>query len=100
MFLFRRFSQGYRWLKEKILNEEGRKQQNKLRELTNLSSSLNCTLAQLAIGSFVSSMKKRVKRVRFFSSAWCLRNENVHCVLLGATSTEQLYENLSSLQVC
>lgn len=45
-------SKGYRWLKEKILSEEGRKQQNKLRELTALSSSLNCTLTQLAIGWF------------------------------------------------
>lgn len=43
--------QGYGWLKEKILNEEGRKQQNQLRELTNLASTFDCTIAQLSIGN-------------------------------------------------
>ncbi|UJR38140.1 hypothetical protein I4U23_030818 [Adineta vaga] len=71
---------GYGWLKEKILNEEGRKQQTKLRELAILATKFDCTLAQLAI-------------------AWCLKNDNVHCVLLGASSVEQLYENLNSLQI-
>ncbi|CAF3110488.1 unnamed protein product [Rotaria socialis] len=71
---------GYGWLKEKVLNEEGRKQQDKLRELAILASKLDCTLAQLAI-------------------AWCLRNETVNCVLLGASCVEQLYENINSLHV-
>ncbi|CAF1433760.1 unnamed protein product [Adineta ricciae] len=71
---------GYGWLKEKILNEEGRKQQSKLRELAVLAAKFDCTLAQLAI-------------------AWCLKSESVHCVLLGASSVEQLYENLNSLQI-
>lgn len=71
---------GYGWLKEKVLSEEGRKQQNKLRELTIIATSFECTIAQLAI-------------------AWCLKNENVHCVLLGASTAEQLYENLNSLHV-
>ena len=31
--------------------------------------------------------------------AWCLKNENVHCVLLGASSVDQLYENMQALQV-
>ena len=44
------FDKGYGWLKEKILNEEGRKQQGKVRELSALASRLDCTLAQLAIG--------------------------------------------------
>jgi potassium voltage-gated channel Shaker-related subfamily A beta protein 2 len=71
---------GYGWLKDKILNDEGRKQQSKLRELAAIALKLDCTLAQLAI-------------------AWCLKNENVHCVLLGASSVEQLYENINSLQI-
>lgn len=33
------------------------------------------------------------------TSAWCLRNETVHCVLLGATSVDQLYENIQAIQV-
>lgn len=44
------FKQGYSWLKDKILNEEGRKQQSKIRELAVLAAKFDCTLAQLAIG--------------------------------------------------
>ena len=43
-------SQGYRWLKEKVLSDDGRKQQDKLRELAILAATFDCTLAQLAIG--------------------------------------------------
>jgi len=32
-------------------------------------------------------------------SAWCVKNESVNCVLLGASSVEQLQENLQSLKV-
>jgi len=39
-------------LKEKVLNEDGRKQQNQLRELTILASTFDCTVAQLAIGKY------------------------------------------------
>ena len=31
--------------------------------------------------------------------AWCLKNESVHCILLGASSVDQLYENIQSLNV-
>ncbi len=31
--------------------------------------------------------------------AWCLKNEGVHCLLLGASSNEQLTENIKALQV-
>ncbi len=31
--------------------------------------------------------------------AWCLKNENVHCILLGASTSEQLLENIHSIQV-
>lgn len=33
------------------------------------------------------------------SLAWCLRNEGVSCVLLGASSTDQLMENIGAIQV-
>ncbi|KAG7244757.1 hypothetical protein INR49_029776 [Caranx melampygus] len=49
---------GYQWLKDKILSEEGRRQQAKLKELQAIAERLGCTLPQLAI-------------------AWCLRNEGV-----------------------
>lgn len=71
---------GYSWLKDKILSEDGRKQQLKIKELQSIADKLNCTLAQLCI-------------------AWCLKNDGVQCVLLGVTSVEQLYENLHSLNV-
>ncbi|OXB63139.1 hypothetical protein ASZ78_000371 [Callipepla squamata] len=48
----------YQWLKEKIISEEGRKQQTKLKDLSPIAERLGCTLPQLAV-------------------AWCLRNEGV-----------------------
>lgn len=79
------------------MNDEGRKQQSKLRELAVIASKLDCTLAQLAIGKFL--WDTNFEFLENLSSAWCLKNENVHCVLLGASSVEQLYENINSLQV-
>ncbi|KAK7093598.1 voltage-gated potassium channel subunit beta-2-like [Littorina saxatilis] len=70
---------GYTWLKDKILSDEGRRQQAKLREITVIADRIGCTLAQLAI-------------------AWCLKNEQVHNVILGASTVEQLYEDIQSLQ--
>uniref|UniRef100_A0A8C5HAI9 Voltage-gated potassium channel subunit beta-1 n=1 Tax=Gouania willdenowi TaxID=441366 RepID=A0A8C5HAI9_GOUWI len=71
---------GYQWMKEKILSEEGNRQQGKLKELQAITERLGCTLPQLAI-------------------AWCLRNEGVNSVLLGASTTDQLIENLKAVQV-
>lgn len=70
---------GYTWLKDKILSEEGRRQQAKLREVAVIADRLGCSLAQLAI-------------------AWCLKNEHVHNVILGASTVEQLYEDIQALQ--
>uniref|UniRef100_A0AAZ3SE21 Voltage-gated potassium channel subunit beta-1 n=1 Tax=Oncorhynchus tshawytscha TaxID=74940 RepID=A0AAZ3SE21_ONCTS len=70
----------YAWLKEKIVSDDGRKQQAKLKELTTISEKLGCTLPQLAI-------------------AWCLRNEGVSSVLLGTSSPIQLAENLRAMEV-
>ncbi|EPY86054.1 voltage-gated potassium channel subunit beta-2 isoform 8 [Camelus ferus] len=71
--------EGYQWLKDKILSEEGRRQQAKLKELQAIAERLGCTLPQLAI-------------------AWCLRNEGVSSVLLGASSADQLMENIGAIQ--
>lgn len=43
--------QGYQWMKDKILSEEGRRQQAKLKELQAIAERLGCTLPQLAIGN-------------------------------------------------
>lgn len=71
---------GYTWLKDKAGTEDGRKQQARLRELAQLAERLGCTLTQLSV-------------------AWSLKNEKLHCVLVGATTVEQLLENINSLQV-
>lgn len=42
--------QCYQWLKEKIISEEGRKQQGKLKDLSPIAERLGCTLPQLAVG--------------------------------------------------
>ncbi|KAK1784713.1 hypothetical protein P4O66_003394 [Electrophorus voltai] len=41
----------YQWLKDKILSEDGRKQQAKLKELSHIAEKLGCTLPQLAVGT-------------------------------------------------
>uniref|UniRef100_A0A3Q1ASU0 NADP-dependent oxidoreductase domain-containing protein n=1 Tax=Amphiprion ocellaris TaxID=80972 RepID=A0A3Q1ASU0_AMPOC len=41
---------GYQWMKDKILSEEGHRQQVKLKELQAVAERLGCTLPQLAIG--------------------------------------------------
>lgn len=44
------YLQCYQWLKERIVSEEGRKQQNKLKDLSPIAERLGCTLPQLAVG--------------------------------------------------
>lgn len=49
----------------------------KVKQLTAIADELNCTTAQLAI-------------------AWCLKNQKVSSVILGATSAQQLADNLQA----
>lgn len=44
------YFQGYSWFKDKILGEEGRRQQAKLREAAIIADRLGCSLSQLALG--------------------------------------------------
>ncbi|EEC09875.1 potassium channel beta, putative [Ixodes scapularis] len=53
--------------------------QSKLQELSYIADRLGCTCNQLTI-------------------AWCLKCENVHTVLVGASSVDQLYDHLAALQ--
>lgn len=50
-FTFPLSLQSYQWLKEKIVSEDGRKQQAKLKELNHITEKLGCTLPQLAVGT-------------------------------------------------
>lgn len=67
---------GYEWLRDLLTDPD---RQAVVRSLLPLASRLEVTLAQLAIG-------------------WCLLNPHVSSVLLGATSIDQLNENLGALE--
>lgn len=70
--------ENYSWLKNDIFtNREW--QISKADELIPIAEEVGCTRAQLAI-------------------AWCLKNEHVSTVILGATSIIQIRENLESLK--
>lgn len=69
--------EGLEWLKDRNLVEE---RLEKIRKLTTVAQELGTSLAKLAI-------------------AWCLKNENVSTVILGASKTHQLEETLTSLEV-
>lgn len=68
---------GMEWLKDAVLNEEKLKKAEKLQ---GLADELNVPLAKLSL-------------------AWCLTNPNVSTVILGASKTAQLKENLTTLDV-
>lgn len=67
---------GFDWLKNKWMQESFLE---KARALGRLADSLGITMAQLSIG-------------------WCIRNPHVTTAILGATSKEQLLENLGALE--
>lgn len=60
--------------------EESRRHYEKIRELGLLAEKLGCSTTQLSI-------------------AWSLKHEPVQCLLIGATSIEQLHLNLQALQL-
>ena len=53
---------------------------DKVRSLSSIAEQLKCTMAQLAV-------------------AWCLKNDRVTSVILGATKTYQLEDNFGALRV-
>ena len=66
---------GYEWLKT-LLTDEARNA--KVRSMKEIADELGITLTQLSI-------------------AWCLRNEHVSTVITGASTPEQVVENMSAL---
>lgn len=48
---------------------------------------------------YVNSHGGGVIAVYWSPAAWCLRNEGVSSVLLGASNTDQLMENIGAIQV-
>ncbi len=65
------------WLKDRLLVEDNIK---KVKKLKALADKLNVPLVKFAL-------------------AWCLKNPNVSTVILGASKTAQLKENLTALEV-
>lgn len=65
------------WLAERMLTEENLTKVDQLREV---ASDLEMSLPQLGV-------------------SWCLKNPDVSTVILGASKTEQLEENLKSIEV-
>ncbi len=70
----------YQWLRNQVLNEEGRRRLEKVRQLAPLARELGCSLPQLAL-------------------AWCLKNPQVSTVITGASKPEQVVENMKALDV-
>lgn len=68
---------GYEWLREELSDPT---RNAAVRQLLDLARELDCTPAQLAI-------------------AWCARNPHVSSVITGATSVQQVEENLQALAV-
>lgn len=69
----------YQWLRERLDTDEGRAQIARARELETLARELGMPLAQLAI-------------------AWCLKSPHVSTVILGASSADQLRQNLTAAE--
>lgn len=67
----------YKWLKDSILSDSSKLE--KTDKLKTVADKLGCSLAQLAV-------------------AWCAANPKVSTVILGATKSSQLEENLKALE--
>ena len=68
----------YKFIKDSFESEEYKIRHKKVEELQKLAGKINIPLVNMAIG-------------------WCLKNNNVSTVILGASQTEQLAQNLETL---
>jgi aryl-alcohol dehydrogenase-like predicted oxidoreductase len=68
---------GYEWLRGRLTNQGSNK---KVGDLKVIADELGITLAQLSL-------------------AWCVKNPNVSTVITGASSLEQVRENMTALDV-
>jgi len=66
---------GYEWLKSTLTDES---KNAKVREMQAIADELGITLSQLSI-------------------AWCVKNKNVSTVITGASTPEQVIENMSAM---
>lgn len=68
----------YKFIKDSFESEEYKERHRKVEALDKFAQKLNIPLTNLALG-------------------WCLKNENVSTVILGASKIEQLSQNLNTL---
>lgn len=68
------------WLQRMVIGDEGSRRIDRVRRFTAVAAELGEKPSQLAI-------------------AWCLRNPHVSTVMLGASRTSQLLENLGALEL-
>jgi voltage-dependent potassium channel beta subunit len=71
---------GYEWLRKQLTDDVALKNIEKVRMLSPLAEEINSSLAQLAL-------------------AWCLTNPHVSTVITGASSPNQVVENMKALEV-
>ncbi|MDG6909820.1 MAG: aldo/keto reductase [Nitrososphaerota archaeon] len=67
---------GYEWIRDQVITPE---KVSKVRKLEPIAKELGCTMAQLGL-------------------AWTRRNDDVSTVITGATTPEQVDENMASLE--
>jgi len=70
---------GYEWLLSSLKSDEGQARIAKVRKLEAVAHELGISMAQLAL-------------------AWCLKNPNVSTVITGATTTNQVKENMEAVE--
>ncbi len=71
---------GMEWLRDETIGEKSGDKVEKTKQLSKLADNLGVSLPKFAI-------------------AWCLKNQNVSTVILGASKAEQLKETLAALEV-
>ena len=72
---------GYEWLRKHMVDSDrGQERMQRVKRFLPIAAEMGTTPSRLAI-------------------AWCLLNEKVSTVILGASSVAQLQENLASLEV-
>lgn len=73
--------EGYSWMEDTIQKWQQEGKLEKVKELTEYAETkLECTMVELAL-------------------AWCVKNTNVSCILLGATKEDQIEGNLKAINV-
>ena len=71
---------GYDWMLQDLEERKARGEFEIVAKLVDFANNKGCTPAQLAL-------------------AWCLKNQNVSTILLGATTEDQLRDNLGCIEV-